>query len=281
MQPPPDWVRKSVIFIGYERDEDLRIIGTGFFIAVPWTDNPDDGHAHYVVTAKHVVESIEARSTKGQAILRLNSPKGGMRVAKYPVSRWIHHPEESADVAVLPINVGKDDHRSILHTELLTDEKTSELEVGPGDNLIFPGLFVHHKGESANIPIMRMGNIAAMPEEPVHTSRYGKMDAYLVEARSIGGFSGSPVFLHMDGPRALRTGPAWNQLKLLGLIHGHYDGDLGHDTLEDIMLPPGPPSINMGIAIVTPAEKILGLVNSPIQVENRRKNFEEAKAREL
>jgi hypothetical protein len=49
------------------------------------------------------------------------------------------------------------------------------------------GLFSEHQGAERNIPIVRVGNIAAMPEEPVLTTSWGAIDAYLIEARSIGG----------------------------------------------------------------------------------------------
>jgi hypothetical protein len=45
-------------------------------------------------------------------------------------------------------------------------------------------------------PTARFGNIAQMPNEPVIIKRF-EQDCFLVEARSIGGFSGSPVFWHV------------------------------------------------------------------------------------
>jgi hypothetical protein len=61
------------------------------------------------------------------------------------------------------------------------------------------GLFKSHYGEQRNIPIIRIGNIAALPEEPVQTHYCGPTDAYLVEVRSIAGLSGSPVFKNAEG----------------------------------------------------------------------------------
>ena len=57
------------------------------------------------------------------------------------------------------------------------------------------------------------------------------MDAYLIEARSIGGISGSPVFTHMEvrPHTTLALAPQRQLLQrsekphyLLGLVHGHY-----------------------------------------------------------
>ena len=41
---------------------------------------------------------------------------------------------------------------------------------------------------------MRMGNVALMAGEPIPAHDYN-MDAHLIEARSIGGLSGSPAFV--------------------------------------------------------------------------------------
>src|SRR5271157_4912120 len=38
----------------------------------------------------------------------------------------------------------------------------------------------------------------AYPDEPVDMGQYGKHEAFLVECRSLSGFSGSPVFLTTD-----------------------------------------------------------------------------------
>ena len=72
MEPPPDWVSKCVLFLGYENENGLRIIGTGFFLAVPWTDNAEDGYGNYVVTARHLIESVQKKSPTGEVVLRCN-----------------------------------------------------------------------------------------------------------------------------------------------------------------------------------------------------------------
>ena len=66
-----------------------------------------------------------------------------------------------------------------------------------GDEVFVVGLFRHRHGTQRNIPIVRVGNLAALTEEKVATNDFGLVDAYLIEARSIGGLSGSPVFLNL------------------------------------------------------------------------------------
>jgi hypothetical protein len=76
------------------------------------------------------------------------------------------------------------------------------MHIGIGDAVFITGLFSHHPGKARNLRVIRVGNIAAMPDEPVKTQR-GEMEAYLIEARSLGGLSGSPVFVRPVGPEYL------------------------------------------------------------------------------
>src|SRR5260370_20532817 len=102
--------------------------------------------------------------------------------------------------------------------------------IGIGDEVVIPGLFLSHLGTLQNQPIARTGNGAAMRGGPVPTSR-GPMDAYLVEMRSVGGISGSPVLTHMairpkvmlpksDQFAKIERSPKTHYL--LGLVQGHY-----------------------------------------------------------
>ena len=129
------------------------------------------------------------------------------------------------------------------------------------------GLFAHLGGSTRNLPIVRLGNIAMMPDEPVPT-KTGMMEAYLIEARSIGGLSGSPAFV-----RKIVQGRG--KLYLLGLMHGHWD--IPPENKNDFADMDSFGSVNMGIAIVVPAKKILEVLNQPELVELRRKENEKGK----
>jgi hypothetical protein len=124
---------------------------------------------------------------------------------------------------------------------------------------------------------VRLGNIALMPEEPIETRDYGFMEAYLIEARSIGGLSGSPVFVHVGGIRANRM--RGNKYYWLGLIHGHWNlptSDTDNSNKDQL----SGEAINTGIAIVVPATKILEIINRKELVEGRVKVAEEKKVTE-
>jgi hypothetical protein len=93
------------------------------------------------------------------------------------------------------------------------------------------------------------------------------MDAYLIEARSIGGLSGSPVFLNLGVVRYIGNGIKHStggpiQL-LLGLVHGHFDvhSSLTDDVLSDASQPLSAQRVNTGIAIVVPIEKVVETID--------------------
>jgi len=111
-----------------------------------------------------------------------------------------------------------------------------------------------------------------MPEEPVSRGDLGPIDAYLVEARSIGGLSGTPVFVHMGGVRTLAGKARFRggSFYWLGLMHGHWDLPVSYtDSLAE-NISTGE-RVNMGIAIVVPAMKILEVLTQPQLVEMRRR----------
>jgi hypothetical protein len=71
-----------------------------------------------------------------------------------------------------------------------------------------------------------VGNLAALSEEKISIGSGKEIEGYLIEARSIGGLSGSPVFLNLGSVRSI-GGQVKHALGiptrifLLGLIHGH------------------------------------------------------------
>lgn len=265
----PDELRKCVVFIGYRLPTgEISLQGTAFLAAriIEGTGRS----FQYIVTARHVIQGIESKSPDGKVVLRVNFKDGNAYSVESDIESWLFHPDESeVDVAVRPfVNLGEEaDVRQIGLSMFVNEEIKASDEIGIGDEVFLTGLFYNHHGKKRNIPVVRVGNIAAMPEERVLT-RMGFIDAYLVEARSIGGISGSPVFVHLGLVR--RVG---GELKysvephgtyyLLGLMHGHY---LESTTSDDVLTEDAQNKerVNMGIAIVVPSEKILEVINQPM-----------------
>jgi hypothetical protein len=197
----PDEVRKCVAFVCARFKDELRPCGTAFLFATPipgtdkmWVD---------VVTAKHVLAGIRTHSADGKVLLRFNLKSGGYTLVETDVAQWMLHPDESVDVGIVAFSIPSElDVRFLAESISATPDVIAKHRIGIGDDVFITGLFVNHYGAERNIPILRVGNIAAVPTEPVKT-QLGATDAYLIEARSIGGLSGSPVFVYLD---ALRQG---------------------------------------------------------------------------
>jgi hypothetical protein len=270
----PDDIRKCTLFL-CRRDilpgtsaEGFLPTGTGFFVAVPI---PDIAGAKtvYVITAKHIIEQLPKQGLDNSIYIRSNRVTGAPDIIKTSANNWLLHPTDpSVDVAVLTIGSIDNnvyDHKYLPITTAATEEIIQKEGIGVGDEVFLTGLFVNHYGQKKSLPIVRVGNIALMPEEPIETGGMA-MDAYLIEARSIGGLSGSPVFVHLIGPRPSGVTSLGGQIYWLGLMHGHWDGRLSDaDAVRS-----DPEAVNMGIAIVTPVEKILEVLNQDVLVKQRQ-----------
>lgn len=284
----PDQIRNTVVFLGYQKDADPVMGGTGFLVSKKVSS---DLCLVYLVTAKHVIHGIKDRTENGRMLIRLNNKTHGVLTVETEISKWRFHPnDESIDVAALPISIdGK--HWDVGWWPIesfATSQIINEKKIGIGEDVISVGLFKFHQGEKRNIPIVRVGNIAAMPEEKISIKGLGDIDAYLIESRSIRGLSGSPVFVSMGGTRLLfgppNSGDVPNVILhttfgkffyLLGLISAHYD--MKNSDFDAVILDAEGESINTGIAIVTPAQKILEVICHPDFVESEKKALEALK----
>jgi hypothetical protein len=271
----PDEIRKCEAFAFMRKNGRLVAEGTVFFLGEML---PDGSSWAATITARHIVRGIAHNSDDGNLLIRVNSRGGGPMFVETKASDWLEHPDdESVDVAVLPWmpGAGVFDHLAWPMGQLATQAVIDEQGIGVAEDLFLTGLFVNHAGTGRNLPIVRVGNIAAMPEERVATKHLGPIEAYLVESRSIGGLSGSPVFVHLGSMRQFGGNTrvsGGSQMYLLGLMHGHWDA-MGNaadsPVLQDERI--NDERINMGIAIVVPASKIDEVVRQPVMLEGRDK----------
>jgi len=276
-----DEIRECAIFLCYKSMgtgvpavEVYKPCGTGFLVSVPLPDYPQVG-AMYIVTARHIIDRIPRLGLDRKVYLRVNRRDSEPEIVGVDLGEWIFHPSDrGVDVAVLPA-VFYDptgyEVRAIPQGMAATAEVIHRESIGIGDDVFFTGLFINHYGKNRSLPILRIGNIAMMPEEPLAAGGGTLMDAFLVESRSIGGLSGSPVFVSVAGPRRgttgmLSTAVLTSQSYWLGLMHGHWDGPLSDaDAVGE-----KEERVNMGIAIVIPADKILEVLNQERLVAERR-----------
>lgn len=276
----PDQIRKCVCYVVTGPDRGHRPLGTAFFVSVPSSIDGGDVYSFVnTVTARHVIAGAVLRG-ESHVFLKVNSADGATKLVSTDVADWIFHPDESEadDVAVLPYApIEGADYLSVPVSLFATDTAIEEHRIGVGDEVFLTGLFANHYGRERNLPIVRVGNIAAMPAEPVRTS-IGDLQAYLVEARSIGGLSGSPVFVNL----ALLRLPPMTQLLgvgkedaepppsflLLGLMHGHFTRSASSVDATDANSFDDE-TLNTGIAIVAPSQRILEVLMQPALVVRR------------
>ncbi|MBI3259984.1 MAG: hypothetical protein HYZ54_10990 [Ignavibacteriae bacterium] len=251
-----DNIKKCVAFAALQlANQEYMMVGTVFFIV----RNSQKKQYLYAVTAKHVIQAIKDKGLD-KLFIRVNFKNGQLGVYPTNTNEWVFHDDSSVDIAVHNFVFMEElDHLFYPESEFVTSEFINENELDVGDEVFIAGLFRHHHGTTKNLPIIRIGNIAAMVGEKIQTKEF-LMDAYLIEARSIGGLSGSPVFTNLGiirkfkGEIRQREGNDYHNL--IGLIHGHYDtiftqiDETNVDFIEN-------GRVNTGIAIVTPISKLV------------------------
>src|SRR5271157_272174 len=220
-----DEVRKCVAFLAYWDGSQYVLLGTAFWIGLRIADT--ERFVTYVVTAKHLIEKAESKSADWAVHLRVNFLDVEAQWIKTDVKEWYSHPNESnVDVAIAAVHLeGNLDIKFVPSASFATQAIIRNRGMGVGDEVFLTGLFGRHTGTNKNIPIVRIGNIAAMPEEPIRTLKWAEeMEGYLIESRSIGGLSGSPVFVSFETAREVDDKPNYMvPIYLLGLVHGHWD----------------------------------------------------------
>lgn len=268
----------------FGQEEDF-FIGTGFFCSVP-SVLPGLRHS-YLVTDRHVIRDTKAEGYS-EFYVRLNLANGRSVSAAIP-DNWIYPENPAVDLAVLPVTLPsevagiKAQLLTIQCENFVTEEVIKEHGIGVGDNLFITGLFSHHWGYQRNIPIVRTGIIASMPEEPFVTKEGGLYDGYLIETRSIGGLSGSPVYVYLDAwrPQYHKDVSVFNTRRLewriytLGIVRGHWDLER-QDEAGDVSLAAKLENkeierLNTGIAVVTPIQEVQKILQGEELMKHRER----------
>lgn len=272
MPQVPDALRKCVCFVMGRLGGNWYHAGTGFFVSVP-ASGSDVAHV-YAATASHVLHP-ETATPGGQAweavALRINTHDGGIDQIETPLSDWqIHERSDTAVLAVVPPQQRFD----YLHYPIAasaTAEFRAREYVTAGEDLIISGLLVHHPGGTRNVPIIRVGNVASFPGDPIPIGDYDEQ-VILADVPSIGGLSGSPAFIHFGDLRRNAKGELgllrWQDSKaagsnyLLGLVHGYFEEyETGANREQE--------AVNVGISVIIPVERIIELINGPVLMADR------------
>ena len=271
----PDNLRDCCCFIYVGEDKERKLKGTGFFISEVLHQNRNNSVTLsyvYLVTAKHIIESIKQHYPNSQTGIRMNSTNGETIDIEIPLDAWLYHPNDSTvDAVILPWQSTEGlDFKAVPTYTAVNDEVIKKNGIGIGDEVCITGLFYKHYGQKRNLPILRTGNIAMMPDYPIDAGDNGIMTAYLIELRSIGGLSGSPVYVHLQwaDPKRKSTG---HVLYWLGLIHGHWT--VNKQSIDELDVS-NEQQLNTGIGIVVPAFKILEILKRE-DIEKAKKLAEE------
>ena len=223
-----------------EAEEGSEVGGSGFLVGVATGIRPDLDHV-YAVTANHV-------KAQGATVVRLGNQSGDVERRITSPRDWCQHPA-GFDIAACRLGLGPDlgDFKYFpmqnIPCDGARDPQPNFIEnrammrtyhLGPGSEVYMVSRFINHDGKHRNLPIVRSGHIAMMPDAPIHNRISGvQEDAYLVEIHSISGHSGSATFVYNPEFLPLGYGP-W----LLGIDWGHF---------------PAEGDANSGLTCVTPA----------------------------
>ncbi len=278
---------KSVVFLGEPAVNEFRADGTAFFLSVTEEDAKD---FVYLVTCRHVVRPFKNREQTepddSSIWIRVNTKRSSPKLYETRRSEWICHEDRFIDVCVFPCELsfweGEDDvDVGVISAsrEILSPEK--ELEQGElrvGDPLFMPSVFIGRVGNRRNIPVLRLASVAALADEPVDWGSR-RRPAFLIETRSLGGASGSPVFLHTAEIGRLIGGGSedWSDVWLnpstgeyelpyflIGMMQGTHGGQYANDFAsdpEDERVVPTDTDFNAGIGIVIRYQEILEVLN--------------------
>jgi hypothetical protein len=195
-------IRKCVVFLGYPEygsgPTKVHFQGTGFLLR--YEDFP------YLVTARHVATLLT--ETCAARVNKIDGTSINVIGENLP---WVFHPDPTVDVAIvelmLPPKVypGLDviymPQKLVLTSDMVSGNEYIEL----GDTCYTVGLFRVLTGNQRNLPVIHTGNLARLAgEEPIalkdQNSPSGTqfVDGHLVEAQSLSGLSGSPVFIRQS-----------------------------------------------------------------------------------
>jgi len=267
-------IKKSVSFIFFTDDKGKLVAnGTGFFVGVKNEQNNKRFNI-YFVTAKHVLQD-KTGNYLNEIILRLNKKSGDAEFIKLQTQniKIFEHQDNDVDIALFNFvpNETVFDYKWIPEEMISNKDLIQKHEIAEGDDVFFAGLFTSYIGQKQNQPIIRFGKVALMPEEKIEWKEKGKkpkfMDLYLLECQSFGGNSGSPVFFQLSPIRKPGQITIGMPILLAGIMSGSF---LNGNEIQVVQNTQTLVSLqNIGIAAVTPADKLREILYSNELIKSR------------
>jgi hypothetical protein len=303
-----DRLRFCTGFVGTGTSENFVAHGTCFCVFMAEGDFTFD----YLISAQHLLWPQRRKNLLAppdtQIVVRLNTKADTSRVISTPPKDWIYPADPTIDACAFRFNELMHDAADELEVNSVNLQamtigghplNTAEaVGLCLGDEVFICGAFVGRVGYRKNIPVVRIANIAAMPEEPIDFAS-PRQPAYLIETRSLGGTSGSPVFLNLQEHRVRRRThgyrlgmtrdpvPDSQEQKstthlilpylLMGMIIYMHGGNYNQDFVSEDdsnVHPLHDVEFNAGIAIALPISVIIDLLNSDAAKKARMKEIE-------
>lgn len=261
---------KSVVFLGLETTDNAGQpqfvpAGTAFFLRYD--------RMPYLITARHVAEPLHSTPF----VLRCMKKDGTIGRMEIEKIRWIYHPDEDVDVALIPLAMNeKVDWRTIPQEMLLDKKRRDTFKIGVGDEVQIVGLYRLLHGKTRNLPIVHTGHIAMMPGDeriPVRDATTGVIKyarGFLVEAQTFEGLSGSPVFVRHTWHSKKKEGViyACGPPQLLGLWRSAWSA-----APDEVLATQHPDArkVPVGMGVVEPLDGIMEALQLREVVEYRER----------
>jgi len=235
-------------------------LGTAF-----WVGSRNQGI--FLISNKHVFSKRDRIALRvyqaggGSSVLfliELNNAKG--------IAKWIGHPDSRVDIAAIKLNpdsiqIINDVNPKITTIPFSLFAKSSD--VVEGDDVFFIGFPLGLRTTENSFPLLRAGTVSLLPTEDFLVS--ANQDTLgrhivLLDAMSVGGSSGSPVFLKPGVNRPFlqeNVITAGTESKFIGILSGHLI------DFQPVATPFGEGVVkgNAALAIVHPASQILETIN--------------------
>lgn len=257
----PKFFMEAVVSVGVRCGEQIKWIGTGFFIVKPLGDN---NFQPFMVTNRHVLDGLNA------VVIRLKEQNtGNLKIIDMPIKEngkemYSVHENEDIDIAVVLLNGSfiTDNHLQFSAFNIEQHALTSpELVKKGGDE----GSYVYMLGfpmglvnVDSNTPICRGGCIARIDEKEIENTK-----RFLLDIQNFPGNSGSPI---ITKPEFIGIGndPVLGMSCLIGIVHGYlpYEEELINAQTKKVV---EVRSENSGIAVVHPVEFIKEVVEREME----------------
>jgi hypothetical protein len=161
-----DDVRLLVAFLGFRTTNTAGVSvpkygGTGFFVTYPISPDLPRLRLYYLITARHVAESLA-----GPFIIGITDATGASHIIDIDQANWSYHPDPNVDVAAVNLELN-DNAWIVLPSENFIDESQLFKQFGVGDLVYIVGLYRLFPGDAKISPIVHTGHIAMAPNDEI------------------------------------------------------------------------------------------------------------------